>query len=74
MRLNYRPGTKRLCDADGLHPTLSCALDALTAHGIIPDDNYLYVSEASAKIWPPLRGIPAAFWLDIEPIISEEVA
>lgn len=68
VRLHYRPGTKRLCDADGLGPTLKVALDALVAEEIVLDDNYLYVPEASIRIHKPLTGLPGALWLElIEP-------
>lgn len=74
VRLHYRPGTKRLCDADGLHPTLSICLDALVHEGILPDDNLLYVFEAAVRIWRPMPGIPCAFWLELEPIEEDEAA
>lgn len=74
VRLVYRPGTKRLCDTDGLSPTLSMCLDALVHEGILRDDNLLFVFESATRIWPPLKGLPAAFWLELEPIPDEEDA
>lgn len=74
VRLHYRPGTRRLCDADGLAPTLKVVLDALVAEEIVLDDNYLYVPEASIRIHPPMRGMPGALWVELEPIKEVEDA
>lgn len=65
VKLHYRPGTRRLCDTDGLAPTLKCVLDALVAEGILLDDDYLYVPESGQAITPPLKGMPGALWVEL---------
>lgn len=74
VRLNYRPGTRRLCDADGLAPTLKVFLDALVQEGVLLDDNYLYVPESSIRIWGPAKGMPGAMWADLVPWEADDAA
>lgn len=65
VRLHYRPGTRRRCDADGLAPTLKVVLDALVHEGVLPDDDHTHVPEAAIRIHPPLPGMPGSLWVQI---------
>jgi len=74
VRLHYRPGTRRLCDTDGLCPTLKVVLDALVKEGVIPQDNWRHVPESSHRIWRPLPGLPGALWVELEPVEADDAA
>lgn len=43
IELVWYPGSNRRQDADGIAPTLSCALDALVKEGVFTDDSGKYV-------------------------------
>ena len=66
VTLHYRPPTRRLCDADGLAPTLKVALDALVREGVLPEDDYRHVPIAAIHVHPPQAGMPVGMWIEIE--------
>ncbi|HET7326975.1 MAG TPA: hypothetical protein VFJ14_06765 [Nocardioidaceae bacterium] len=65
VTLHYRPATRRVCDSDGIAPTLKIALDALVREGLLPGDDWRYVTATTQRIHPPLPGMPAGMWLTI---------
>ena len=68
VTLHYRPTTRRRQDADGIAATLKPCLDALVQEGVIPDDSWVCVPRTSQEIHPPIKGEPAALWLELEVI------
>ena len=63
--LHYRPGTRRLCDADGLAVTGKVVLDALVHEGVLQADDWRHVRETRQRIHPPLAGMPGTLWLTV---------
>lgn len=74
VRLHYRPGTKRLCDSDGLAVTLKVVLDALVKEGILPADDWRHVPESAMRIWRPLPGLPGALWVELVEVKEDDDA
>lgn len=65
VTLHYRPGTRRLCDPDGIAPSCKVAIDALVKEGLLPGDDWRYVVATTQRIHEPQRGMPACFWLSV---------
>lgn len=68
VTLHYRPGTWRICDSDGMFPTLKVVLDSLVKAGVLPKDDFKFVPISSCYIHEPTRGTPGAMWLTLEEV------
>lgn len=77
VTLHWRIPNRGRRDSDNLGPTLKECLDALVLEGVLPDDSWVHVPRSGNEIHPPIKGEPAAMWLelsDITPFATEEPA
>lgn len=71
ITLHYRIPDRRRRDADNLAATLKVCQDALVAAGILHEDSWVTVPSATCRIHPPIKGQPAALWLELQPLDEE---
>lgn len=68
--LHYRPGTKRICDSDGIAATSKCVIDALVNEGILDGDDWRYVPATTQRIHEPVKGQNGSMWVELREVES----
>jgi len=68
ITLHWRVPDNRRRDADNLAGTKKAVTDALVDEGVLPDDSWVHVPASTERIHPPVKGLPAAMWIELSDV------